>query len=128
MKKYLMIAILTVAEMFMASAADEGAKADKPAVAPVTQLPSTAEIMETKILKVYSAESKGARFRAYLIKWNDAEVIVNDIMGNSDRKEGDMIKVLVQRMELPDRGNILQFMLIDIPNAPAAKPDMPAGK
>ncbi|MFZ2653415.1 MAG: hypothetical protein WAX69_00735, partial [Victivallales bacterium] len=137
------------------SAEDEGAKTDKPAVVPVKQdkpqmppRPTMAkpEMIEAQVLKVYSSEDDGARFKAYVVKWKDAEVVVTDPMGTSAKKEGDTIKVAVMRMEMPGRGKMIRFMLAEgMPGmkksdskevilktpeapAPAPKPATPAEK
>jgi hypothetical protein len=60
------------------------------------------ETFEGKVLKVYAAENKGARFRAYVVKWNNQEVVVSDDYGTTDKKEGDTIKFVVQQTEMPD--------------------------
>jgi len=73
------------------------------------------EIGEAKVLKVFSADIDGAKFRAYLVKWKDSEVIISDPFGNSDRKEGDIIKFAVQSMEMPNKGMAIRFSIIDFP-------------
>jgi len=60
------------------------------------------ETFEGKVLKVYTAENKGARFRAYVVKWNNQEIVVSDMYGTTDKKEGDNVKFVVQQMEMPD--------------------------
>ena len=155
MKKCIAIVILTATAMFTASAADEGIKTDKPA-AQVTQdglkMPpigqrAKPEMIEAQVLKVYSAEDDGAKFKAYVVKWKDSEIVVTDPMGTSDKKEGDTIKVMVMRMEIPGRGKMIRFMLAEgfpgmpgmkkpepneipmkAPEAPKAKPDADTGK
>jgi hypothetical protein len=68
------------------------------------------------VTKVYSAESEGASFRAYAIKWNDFEVIISDTP--SPRKKvyqvGDTITFMVNRIDLQREGSvpILSFMLM----------------
>ncbi len=108
MKKILAI-MLVSASFILASYAETGAA--KETTPPALGKP--AEIAEAKVLKVFSALIDGAKFRAYLVKWKDAEIIVSDPFGSSDRKEGDIIKFAVQSMEMPDKGMAVRFSLID---------------
>ncbi len=68
-------------------------------------------------LKVFRADDKGARFRAYLVRWKDFEVVVSDPLGTTDKKEGDMITFMAQRIEMP-RGaqkiSTLHFLIMDL--------------
>jgi hypothetical protein len=76
------------------------------------------EITEAQILKVFSADDSGARFRAYLVKWKDFEVIVSDVLGTSDKKEGDLISFIAQRIEnqgVDRKISKLQFIIVDLP-------------
>ena len=75
-------------------------------------------IHKGKIIKVYSAEEKGASFRAYVVKWKEQEVIVSDPLSDGKKKkEGDSIRFMAQRIEIEDEDGkmkMLQFMLIDL--------------
>lgn len=75
--------------------------------------------METgEILKVYSAELEGARFRAYVVEWNGEEIIVSDPTGSSDKAEGEIISFMANKIEFNQEGKeikILQFMTVDFP-------------
>ena len=74
------------------------------------------ETIEAKVLKVFGADDKGARFRAYLVKWKDFEVVVSDPFGTTDKKAGDMITFMAQRIEIPQGEKkiaTLQFMIMD---------------
>lgn len=77
------------------------------------------ETLKGEILKVYSTEDQGARFRAYVVKWKEKEVIVSDPLGNTDRKVGETIVFMAHRLEMDHLGSklkMLQFMIMDIPD------------
>ncbi|MFA5043330.1 MAG: hypothetical protein WC381_04470 [Kiritimatiellia bacterium] len=68
------------------------------------------------VLKVFAAEDGEARFRAYQVKWKDQDVIVSDMMGATNFKEGDKITFMVQNIQMPVGGKklrMLQFMIMD---------------
>jgi hypothetical protein len=72
------------------------------------------ETVEATVLKVFTAEDNDARFRAYLIRWKDFDVIVEDLLGTTDKKEGDSITALAQRLEIEGGGKkfkMLHFMV-----------------
>ncbi|HBC87049.1 MAG TPA: hypothetical protein DCZ94_08855 [Lentisphaeria bacterium] len=106
-----------------------GAKAvDAPSATPPF-MGKPPEIAEAKVLKAFSAEIDGARFRAYLVNWKNAEIIVTDPYGITDRKEGDVIKFMVQKMDFPDRGSTVRFVIVNM--SAIRKPDAklaPSGK
>lgn len=84
-----LLAVLT-ASRFMASSAKE----NTPSAAG-----HTAEVIRMPVLKVYSAkETNNAAFRCYAVKWKGQEVIVSDIMADSDYKVGDIIPVMAINM------------------------------
>jgi|GEM_PF-727266 hypothetical protein len=60
------------------------------------------ETLQGKILKVYSAENDGAKFRAYVVMWKNQEIIVSDAFGTTDKKQGDMITFTAYQAEMPD--------------------------
>lgn len=67
------------------------------------------------MLKVFSAEQRGHRFIAYLVKWNDVEVIVSDPLARSKFQEGDTIRFMAHRISLPNALNgisTLNFQLL----------------
>ena len=78
------------------------------------------ETIQSKVIKVYSAEDNGAQFRAYAVKWKDNEVIASDVLGKTSKKVGDSITFMAQRIEMP-RGEkkvkLLQFMIMEIPSS-----------
>jgi len=57
------------------------------------------EQAEAEILKVYSMEDQGAKFRAYVVKYKGNEVIVSDNMAITSKQVGDKIKFTVIRHE-----------------------------
>ena len=57
------------------------------------------EQVEADILKVYSMEDQGAKFRAYVVKYKGNEVIVSDGMAMTNKQVGDKIKLTVFRQE-----------------------------
>ena len=56
---------------------------------------------ELKVLKVYAAQDGEARFRAYVVKWKDQEVVVSDSLSRTDYREGDTITVLAMNHPFP---------------------------
>ena len=68
------------------------------------------DTIEANIIKVYSAEDNGALFRAYVVKWNDSEVIVSDPLGTTDNKVGDSITFMAQRTEMPKDNNVMKML------------------
>ncbi len=75
------------------------------------------DTVKSKVLKVFSAEDNGARFRAYQVKWKDHDIIVSDMFGTTDFKEGDAITFITQNIEVPagDKNlKMLQFMIMDV--------------
>jgi hypothetical protein len=71
------------------------------------------EMKKVTVLKVFSAEEEGAKYRAYLVKWNNQEVVVQDILGGPAHKAGDTVKVMAQKLDMPG-SKILQFIICDI--------------
>lgn len=72
--------------------------------------------VRSEVLKVFSAEDNGARFRAYQVKWKDQDIIVSDTFGTSDFQEGETITFMFQNIEVPDGQKtlkMLQFMFMD---------------
>lgn len=75
------------------------------------------ETLSGKVVKVYSANSEsGARYRAYVVKWEGTEVVVQDMLGSSDKKKGDAITFVVQETEVghgKDNVKALTFMFME---------------
>jgi hypothetical protein len=114
MKKLFMI-VTAIALLSVAAVASSQTPSGKPAMPP--GMKGDYETVEARVLRVFRADDKGARFRAYLVKWKDFEVIVSDPLGTTDKKEGDMITFMAQRLEMP-RGaqkiSILHFVIMDL--------------
>lgn len=73
--------------------------------------------VQSEVLKVFSAEDNGARFRAYQVKWKGQDIIVSDMFGTTDFQEGDTITFMTQNIEVPDGQKtlkMLQFLFFDI--------------
>jgi hypothetical protein len=71
-----------------------------PALPPGT----AAEQGEAEILKVYSFEDQGAKFRAYGIKHKGNDVIVSDELARTDKKVGEKIDYVAMRIN-----NVIMF-------------------
>ena len=72
--------------------------------------------VRSEVLKVFSAEENGARFRAYQVKWKGQDIIVSDMYGTTDFQRGDTITFMFQNIEVPDGQTtlkMLQFMFMD---------------
>ena len=67
---------------------------------PPKAVPSTFDMMEAPVLRVFSAEEGGHRFIAYLVKWKDYEVIVSDPLARSHFQAGDRIRFMAQKVSL----------------------------
>jgi len=79
------------------------------------------ETVQTKVLKVFAVEDNEAKFRAYLVKWKDFEVIVQDPLARTDKKEGELITFMVNRSELSQgeqKSSLLSFVIFDFPARP----------
>ena len=88
-----------------------------PRPAPPPGMKTKSETGEAEILKVYAAEDQGAKFRAYVIKYKDNEVILNDDLAVTDKKVGDKVKFMVHRYEAPAgkaKIHTMQFKIFDI--------------
>lgn len=76
---------------------------------------SSYDVVQSPVLKVYTAKDGKHRFVAYLVKWNDSEVIVSDPLAQSDYKVGNTISFLAQKttVEKKDSGTVdsLSFTL-----------------
>src|SRR5438552_4822245 len=79
------------------------------------------EMAEGEVVKVYSLDDQGAKYRAYAVKYKGGEVVVSDTMATSSNKVGDKIKFIVARVEAPIGGSTLKtmsFSMFSIPNMP----------
>ncbi|HCE44944.1 MAG TPA: hypothetical protein DET40_15500 [Lentisphaeria bacterium] len=115
MKKSIFIAAAMVALMLNLPAA-ENSQQKEPAIP--AGMTGGYETVQGKVLKVYSAKDNGAQFRAYAVKWKDQEIIVSDTLCTSNKKEGDTITFMAQRMEMPhgeQKLKLLHFMIMEFP-------------
>jgi len=76
------------------------------------------EMSEGEVVKVYSLDDEGAKFRAYAVKYKGSEVIVSDPVGSSNNKVGDKIKFMVAKVDAPLGGGSIKLMTIQIVNLP----------
>ena len=105
------IAIVTICAGLFAFQFVQGKESNK--VDKMT-LPNVVEMTDATILKVFSAEDGGAKYKAYLVKWKNQEVVVTDMFG-SNLKEGDTMKVMVMVIDMPTLGiKMLQFTPFDM--------------
>jgi len=74
-------------------------------------LPHTAEFASATVLKVIATEQDGYKFVAYLVKWNEAEVVIEDPTARSLYQAGDSIEFLVSKRMVAKRG-VLSFTLM----------------
>jgi hypothetical protein len=128
MKARIFVAAAIMLLSLTARAVDKPQPAKTPA-APINK--GSYETVEAKVLKVYAFDDDGAKFRAYVVKWKDHEVVVSDPLGTTDKKEGDTIKVMAHRLEMmmgDKKVTMLSFMSLEIPphiqagNGPNAVP------
>jgi hypothetical protein len=66
------------------------------------------ETVEAKITKVYFAEDSGSKFLAYVVNWKGQEVVIMGTPMMSEKKVGDAITIMSQRM-----GSTMQFMIME---------------
>jgi len=74
------------------------------------------ETLDSEVLRVYRADHDGARFRAYIVKWKDQEVVVSDPLSSTDKNVGDKITFIAQTIEMPvgeKKVSMIQFMIVD---------------
>jgi uncharacterized glyoxalase superfamily protein PhnB len=55
------------------------------------------EIFQVKVVKVFTAEDNGVKFRAYEVKWKGFDVVISDTMGDVDAQEGESLTFMVIR-------------------------------
>lgn len=89
---------------------------------------NTAELSSATVLKAITTEHDGYKFVAYLVKWHDAEVVVQDPLARSHLQVGNSIDFVVTRRSLGVSGEnqgILSFIMV--PNLPVAQEQTPRG-
>ena len=79
-------------------------------------LPPGTERGEAEILKVYSVDDQGAKFRAYEIKYKGHDVIVSDDLARTDYKVGEKLDFLAMRIN-----NTLQLKVFGFGVVPKKK-------
>ena len=112
-REYLMklIAIVAICAGLFAFQFVQGAESNK-----VDKMgkPGIIEMTDVTVLKVFSAEEGGAKYKAYLVQWKNQEVVVTDMFG-SEFKKGDTIKIMVMVIAQPGLGiSMLQFTTFDM--------------
>jgi hypothetical protein len=117
----LVLAAAAAAQQFTPPALPSGVKAGS-------------ETAEGEVVKVYSLEDQGAKYRSYAVKYKGGEVIVTDMLAMSNNKVGDKITFIVARVQAPVAGNTVQVMSFSIvpfnmPKAPNVNlPNVPKKK
>ena len=96
-----------------------------------TGMETSMDMVESTVLKVFSAEEDGLRFVAYLVKWKDAEVIVSDPLARSNLQVGDQIEFMVHKVAVQKTGHdlsVLSFIIVPSPviKKGAAHPRQPS--
>jgi hypothetical protein len=71
-------------------------------VAPV-RAKGKSETVQAQVVKAFALEDNGAKFRAYQIQWKGSDVIISDMLANTDKNEGDLLTFRVNRSE-PGKG------------------------
>ena len=88
---------------------------EEPGKAAKMLLPDNIEMTDATVLKVFSAEKGDAKYKAYLVKWKNQEVVVTDMFGGPSLKEGDTVSVMATVVKQPTLGiNVLQFAYVDM--------------
>ena len=64
---------------------------------------SSAETLRAEIVRVYSADMDGHRFRGYVVEWEGNEVIVTDTLGDTDFDQGDTVRFIAQKIRIRDQ-------------------------
>ena len=77
------------------------------------------EVFEGKVKRIYKAQDGAYVFRSYVIEWQGADVVVEDIpryQSEPEKKVGDPIRVLVTRWsDSKDSGfeGVLNFVCVE---------------
>jgi hypothetical protein len=56
------------------------------------------EVVQSPVLKVYTAREREHRFVAYVVNWKGSEVVVSDPLAQGNCKVGDTISFLAQKI------------------------------
>lgn len=88
----------------------------------VSGMACKSEVVKLPVLKVYATHEGAASFRAYVVKWNEAEVVASDVLGATNYKEGDTVEVLVSRNQFTFSGETRHHVAFSV------MPQVRAGK
>jgi hypothetical protein len=81
------------------------------------------ERLELTVLKVYTATDGKAKFRAYVVKWKDQEVIVSDSLVRTNYAVGDTIPVLAMNHPFPQNAEERRLLAFTVGATPrSARP------
>ena len=98
MKLPILLSVLLVATTLWADADINSAMSNETAKLKAYAHGLTTTQFVAKVEKAYAVNDGTAAFRAYVIMWNNQEVVVNDMRASSNLKAGDSIKVVVFRV------------------------------
>ena len=98
MKLPILLSVLLVATTLWADADINSAMSNETAKLKAYAHGLTTTQFVAKVEKAYAVNDGTAAFRAYVIMWNNQEVVVSDMRANSNLKAGDSIKVVVFRV------------------------------
>ncbi len=76
------------------------------------------ERLELTVLKVYAATDGKAKFRAYVVKWKDQEVIVSDSLVRTNYAVGDTIPVLAMNHPFPQNAEERRLLAFTVGSTP----------
>jgi len=76
------------------------------------------ERLELTVLKVYAATDGKAKFRAYVVKWKDQEVIVSDSLVRTNYAVGDTIPVLAMNHPFPQNAEERRLLAFTVGPTP----------
>ncbi|MEI8063743.1 MAG: hypothetical protein WCH84_06740 [Verrucomicrobiota bacterium] len=72
------------------------------------------EMVEAKVLKVYSAKDGNAEFRAYAVLWKGQEIVVSDTLAGSNFCEGDTVKFMAMKHHFPSKSKVYDLLRFEI--------------
>jgi len=99
--------------------AQRAASASKHATTSSVGLKGNYEVVQLKVLKAFTVDGDEGKYRSYVVKWKNHDIVVQDMLAETDKNEGDPIQVMVHTSEF--RGQkTLHFMSSE---PPRARPD-----
>lgn len=108
--------ILSVSLLFPAVLADEASsQTNLPANTLESWAKAQSEMVSGQVIRVYSAGDADTRFRAYVVRWKDQEVVVSDWVADSDYKEGTTISFSAINAPSPRQDSssrLLSFLVV----------------